>query len=153
MMRRFPAAFVGLAIVMLQRTPVVLSSDALGTEFESVPPELVGKRTWFGLFAADSEAKNAGHRARLQLAQVRFVPRRDAAGTTYRIETTPADAVLLIAALPGLTAGPAVTLIRSVTLSEQSRTVQLQLGSRRYTIRLDTRAPDLCDAVITLASE
>src|SRR5512144_589507 len=141
-MRTLPAFLLGLMLGTIQRTPVVLSGDALDTVFDSVPPELVDRQAWLGLFAAGTGANQNSQGGRLQVARVRFVRRRDEGRPIYRIETTPAGAILLVSGVPGLTSGAAVTLARSVTLSEERRTVQFELSQRRYTIRLETKAAD-----------
>ena len=53
-----------------------------------------------------------------------------------------------------LSRGPALTVSeQSVSLSSQQREAQFALGTSVYTVRLESRAPDLCDAAVTLARD
>ena len=135
-----------------QAGPVILSSDDIGETYADSPAGLRARPTWLGLFIADSGSDEKGHASRLEVTQVSFVPRTTSSGIEYRIVTTPPGAALLISGVPRLSAGPAVTLNRTIDLSADERETEFTLGSQVYRIRLEFREPDYCDAVITLTS-
>ena len=135
---------------LLQAGSAILSSDDIGDSYSDTPPaDLRARPTWLGLFIPDS---GSGHTSRLETTLVSFVPRTTASGIEYRIVTTPPGAAMLISGVPRLSAGPAVTLSRSIDLSADERETEFSLGNQVYRIRLEFREPNYCDAVITLTS-
>ena len=135
-----------------QAGPVILSSDDIGETYADSPAGLRARPTWLGLFITDSGSGEKGHASRLEATQVSFVPRTTSSGIEYRIVTTPPGASLLISGVPRLSAGPAVTLGRTIGLSADERETEFSLGGQVYRVRLEFREPDYCDAVITLTS-
>jgi hypothetical protein len=139
---------------LLQAGPAILSSDDIGDNYyAAAPADLLGRKTWLGLFIGGTESSEKGRESRLQVAQVSFVARKESGSTIYRIVTTPPDAALLISGVPRVSAGAAVTLGRSIDLWAEKRETKFRLGNRLYTIRLEFAQPSYCDAVITLTSD
>ena len=138
---------------LLQAGPAILSSDDIGDNYSDAPPaDLRARPTWLGLFITDTGSGERGRASRLETTQVSFVPRTTSSGIVYRIVTTPPDAVLLISGVPSVSAGPAVTLGRSIDLWADERETEFSLGNGVYRIRLEFKEPHYCDAVITLTS-
>jgi hypothetical protein len=138
---------------LLQAGPAILSSDDIGDNYSDTPPaDLRARPTWLGLFITDTGADEKGRASRLEATQVGYVPRTTSSGIVYRIVTTPPGAALLISGVPSVSAGPAVTLGRSIDLSADTRETEFSLGNRVYRIRLEFKEPHYCDAVITFTS-
>ena len=135
-----------------QARPVILSSDDIVETYADSPADLRARPTWLGLFITDSGSGEKGHASRLEATQVSFVAQTTSSGVVYRIVTIPPGAALLISGVPRLSAGPAVTLGRSITLWADERETEFSLDNRVYRIRLEFKEPDYCDAVITLTS-
>jgi hypothetical protein len=135
-----------------QAGPAILSSDDIGDTYADSPADLRARPTWLGLFMTDSGPGEKGHASRLETTEVSFVPRTTSSGIEYRIVTTPPGAALLISGVPHLSAGPSVTLGRTIDLSADERETEFSLGNQVYRVRLEFREPDYCDAVITLTS-
>lgn len=145
--------FIALFVGLLQARPVILSADDIGDYSDDAPAALVGEKSWLGLFIVGSQAQEGQRESRLGAVRVTFVARRDAGRTTFQMVTTPAGASLLIAGLPRVSAGPAVTAGRFITLGSDQREAAFKLGERSYGVRLASKQADLCDGTITLSSE
>jgi hypothetical protein len=142
---------VAVALVaLLQVAPVILSSADIGDNYEAPPAEVREQSTWLGLFIKEGTADQK-RESRLAVTRVRFVPRNEAGTPVYRLVTTPPDATLLLAGVPRLSEGTAITVGQQIDLGGETRESKFWLGSRQYTIRLDSREPNYCDAVIVLA--
>ncbi|HXW06903.1 MAG TPA: hypothetical protein VD833_16850 [Vicinamibacterales bacterium] len=138
-------------VAVLQAGPVILSSDDIGDNYyDAVPAELRQQITWLGLFIKEPKADENTAESRLEAAQVGFAPHKAAGTTVYRLVTTPQGAELLIAGVPGLSAGAATTADRFIDLGGEKRTADIRLGTRLYRIRLHSEDPNYCDAVIVL---
>jgi len=136
---------------LLQAAPIILSDDDLGDNYyDAAPADLLGRKSWLGLFIGKEESRENARESRLQVTQVRLVPRKESGSTIYRVVTTPPDATLLISGVPGVSAGAAVTLGRSIDLSSEKREAEFRFGNDVYRIRLVSAEPSYCDAVITL---
>jgi hypothetical protein len=143
---------VAVALVaLLQVGPVILSSADIGDNYYDAPPaEVREQSTWLGLFIKEGTADQK-RESRLEVTRVRFVPRNEAGTTVYRLVTSPPDAALLLAGVPRLSEGAATTVGQQIDLGAETRETELWLGSRQYTIRLDSKEPNYCDAAIVLA--
>ena len=78
---------------------------------------------------------------------------RSEKSTVYRLVTTPPGAELLLSGVPGLSAGAAITAGQDIDLGGEKREAELWLGRRQYRIRLDSKDPNYCDAVVTLTHD
>ena len=141
------AALIGL----LQVGPVILSSGDIGDNYYDAPPPVVREQTtWLGLFIKGGTSDQQTRESHLEVTRVRFVPRKESGPTVYRLVTAPPGAVLLLSGVPRLSAGAAITVSQDIDLGGEKREGEFWLGSRRYRIRLDSKEPNYCDAVITL---
>jgi len=95
---------------LVQADPFILSRGDIGDNYYVVPADLFGPKTWLGLFITGTESRVEGRESRLRVTRVRVVTRRESGQTIYRIVTTPPDASLLVSAVPGVSAGPVVTV-------------------------------------------
>lgn len=140
---------VAVALVaLLQVGPVILSSADIGDNYYDAPPaEVREQSTWLGLFIKEGKADQK-RESRLEVTRVEFVPRNEAGTTVYRLVTSPPDAAFLLSGVPRLSEGAATTVGQQIDLGGETRETELWLGSRQYTIRLDSK--DDCDAVIVL---
>lgn len=153
-MKVLSAICAAVMVGLVQAEPIILSSDDIGDNYhDAAPAELLGRKMWLGLFITDTASQGKRPESHLKVARVRVVPRSESGRTMYRIVTTPPNASLLFSAVPGISVGPVVTLGRFIDLGEQRREAEFRLGNRLYAIRLASTEPDLCDAVITLASD
>jgi hypothetical protein len=142
-----PAALIGL----LQVGPVILSRGDIGDNYYDAPPAVIREQTtWLGLFIKEGKSDQKARESRLEATRVRFVPRKEPGPTVYRLVTTPPGAALLLSGVPRLSAGAAITVSQDIDLWAEKREAEFWLGSWRYSIRLDSKEPNFCDAVITL---
>jgi hypothetical protein len=142
-----PVALIGL----LQVGPVILSSGDIGDNYYDAPPVVVREQTtWLGLFIKEGKSDQKTRESHLEVTRVRFVPRKESGTTVYRLVTTPPGAALLLSGVPRLSAGAAVTVSQDIDLGAEKREAEFRVGSRRYMIRLDSKEPNYCDAVIIL---
>lgn len=137
---------------LVQSDPIILSRDDIGDNYYVVPADFLGPKMWLGLFITGTESQVEGRESHLRVARVRVVTRRESGQTIYRIVTTPPDASLLVSAVPGVSAGPVVTVGVFIDLGSEKLDAEFRLGKQLYTIRLDSTVPDHCDGVITLTS-
>jgi hypothetical protein len=142
-----PAALIGL----LQVGPVILSSDDIGDNYYDAPPAVIREQTaWLGLFIKDGKSDQKARESRLEVTRVRFVPRKEPGTRVYRLVTAPPGAALLLSGVPRLSAGEVITVSQGIDLGAGKREAEFWLGSRRYKLRLDSKEPNYCDAVIIL---
>ena len=136
---------------LLQAGPAILCSDDIGDNYDDGPPAMLGEqRTWLGLFIKEAKSDQKTSESRLEVTRVSFVPREESGTTVYRLVTTPPGAALLLSGVPRLSAGAATTLGQFIDLGTEKPEAEFRLGSRLYRIRLHSRKPDYCDAVIIL---
>ena len=133
-------AQVGLAAA----EPIVLSSSDIADGYDEMPRDLIGRKTWLGLYVTRAES-------RVKTTRVEVVARKENSQAIYKIITNPPNAELLFSEVPAVSAGAAVTVGRYVDLWEQEREAEFRLGKHVYRVRLESTQPDLCDAVITLS--
>ena len=133
-------ALVGLAAA----EPIILSSSDIGDAYDQMPRDLIGRKTWLGLYIT-------GAKSRVAAARVEVVARKENSQTIYRISTNPPNAELLLSEVPTVSAGPAVTVGNPVDLWTQEREAEFKLGKHVYKVRLESAQSDLCDAVVTLS--
>jgi hypothetical protein len=148
----FRLMVVAMALIgLLQVGPVILSSGDIGDNDYDAPPPVVGEQTtWLGLFIKQGTSGQKTRESHLEVTRVRFVPRKESGPTVYRLVTTPPGAALLLSGVPRLSAGAAITVSQAIDLGGETRDAELWLGRRRYRIRLDSKEPNYCDAVIIL---
>ncbi len=125
-------------------SPVVLFPDDMQDEFDDLPefaaqPSL----SWVGLY---EDAAGASIRP----TRISIV-RREGASGPYRIVANPPDALFLVAAVPSVVAGPAVTAARNLPLGPDARQVEFMLGTQQAVVRWASSLADGCDATITLS--
>jgi hypothetical protein len=124
-------------------TPVILFADDLQGEFEEIPAYAAQPAAaWVGLYEDTSGAK-------LRTARVSAV--RGAGSGPFRVDADPPDALILIAAVPALVPGAAVTVARNLSLGPESRQVVLMLGSQQAVVSWKSAVGDGCDAEITFS--
>jgi hypothetical protein len=143
---------VAVALVgLLQAGPVILSSDDIGNNYYDAPPAVLREQTtWLGLFIREAKSDQRTRESRLEVTRVSFAPRKESGTTVYRLVTTPPGAALLLSGVPRLSAGAATTLSQFIDLGGEKREAEFRLGSRPYRIRLQSKEPNYCDAVIIL---
>jgi len=108
------------------------------------------RAAWLGLFIKEGNPERKTRESRLEVTRVSFAPRKESGTTVYRLVTTPPGAALLLSGVTRLSAGSAMTVSQDIDLGAETRKAEFWVGSRRYTIRLDSKDPDYCDAVIIL---
>lgn len=139
-------ALVGL----LQAGPVILSSDDIGDNYYDAPPTVILDRaTWLGLFIKEGKSDQKTPESHLAVTNVSFARRQEPGPPVYRLVTNPPGAHLLLSGVPRLSPGPVTTLGR-VNFGGETREAELRLSGRQYRIRLDSKEPNYCDAVIIL---
>src|SRR5918996_5313001 len=139
--------FIGL----LQAGPVILSSGDIGDNYYDAPPAVILERTtWLGLFIEEGTRDQKTRESQLAVTRVSFALRKEPGPTAYRLVTTPPGAQLLLSGVPRLSAGAAITVSQHIDLGGNRREAELWVGTRHYRIRLDSKEPNYCDAVITL---
>jgi hypothetical protein len=135
--RRLLATICLLALVCLAAAqPIILSSSDIADNYDEIPRDLIGRKTWLGLYVTRGES-------RVEAARVEVV-----AG---RIVTNPPSAQMLFSEVPAVSAGAAVTVGGNVDLGPPEREAEFRLGKHVYRVRLESAQADLCDAVITLS--
>jgi hypothetical protein len=140
-------ALVGL----LQAGPVILSSDDIGDNYYDAPPAVILDRTtWLGLFIKEGKSDQKTHESHLAVTSVSFALRKEPGPTVYRLVTSPAGADLLLSGVSVLSPGPVTTLGQFIDFGGETREAEFRLSSRQYRIRLDSKEPNYCDAVIIL---
>lgn len=148
------AALIGVALVVgvAQSAPVVLSSDDIGDDYEEAPESLAPARSWLGLFITGTKSGEGPAQSQVAAAAVRFV-RSGEPGGGLKMETTPAKATLLVSGVRHVAPGPAITAAQFLDLGHEQPAAQVKLGERLYIVRLISREPGYCDAVVSLTSE
>ena len=150
---RMLAAIAGALILGLaQAKPIALPKEDIGDNYGEPPEDLRAVTSWIGLFTAQGSSADQRGQSRLAPARVRFVKSSDPAGV-WELKTTPPNATLLISGVHNVAPGPAVTVTESERLDQGKPEVRMRLGQRLYTLRLISRDPEQCDAVISLASD
>jgi len=140
-------AVVGL----FQSGPVILTSGDIGDNYYDAPPAVILERTtWLGLFAKEGKSDQKTRESHLAVTRVSFALRREPGPTVYRLVTNPPGADLLLSGVPQLSPGPVTTLGQFIDFGGDTREADFRLGSRQYQIRLDSKEPNYCDAVIVL---
>jgi hypothetical protein len=140
-------ALVGL----LQAGPVILSSDDIGDNYYDAPPAVIlARTTWLGLFIKEGKSDKKTHESYLAVTSVSFALRKELGPTVYRLVTSPAGADLLLSGVSRLSPGPVTTLGQFIDFGGETREAEFRLSSRQYRIRLDSKEPNYCDAVIIL---
>lgn len=156
-LRLFEMVLAVLAGVFLARGwqgPVILLPDQIAGEwYDEIPGEVLGVREWMGLFPGDSpgDTTASGSRFHLSPADVRFAPFAGAPTPTWRVQTAPQGARMLLAGVPALESGPVVRVGGERYLWRDRPEVEYLLGGRTWTIRLEG-TPETCDAVIRIES-
>jgi hypothetical protein len=135
---------------LLQAAPVILSSDDIGNNYYDAPPvQITARATWLGLFI-NKETSEQRVESRLAVTRVSFASQKDSGSTVYHLLTNPPGAELLLSGVPRLSPGPVTTLGQPVDFGGDTREAEYRLRSRSYRIRLVSKEPNYCDAVITL---
>ena len=144
---RVAALICLLASSIVQTTPIVLSHADIGDNYYDEPPtDLRAVRSWVGLYV-----DKAGG-SRLAPARVRFVKKKDDPAGASTLQTAPANAVVLVSGIRNIVPGPAITAAQSLSFWQEKSEAQISLRNRLYTIRLISREPNYCDAVLSLTS-
>jgi hypothetical protein len=142
-----PATLIGLP----QVGPVILSSGDIGDNYYDAPPAVVREQTtWLGLFIKEGTSDQKTRESHLAVTSVSFAPRKEPGPTVYRLVTSPAGADLLLSGVSRLSPGPVTTLGQFIDFGGETREAEFRLSSRQYRIRLDSKEPNYCDAVIIL---
>ena len=143
-----------MLIGLLQAGPVILSGDDIGDNYYDAPPTVILERTtWLGLFIEEGKPDRKTRKSHLAVTRVSFALQKEPGPTSYRLVTTPRGAELLLSGVPRLSAGAVITVNQDLDLGGQKREAELWLGRRQYRIRLDSKEPNYCDAVITLTHD
>lgn len=143
-----------MLIGLLQAGPVILSSGDIGDNYYDAPPAVILERTaWLGLFIEEGKPGEKTRPSHLAVTRVTFALRKEPGPTSYRLVTAPRGAELLFSGVPRLSAGKAITVTQEIDLGGDKREADVSLGSRRYRIRLDSKEPNHCDAVVTLSQD
>jgi hypothetical protein len=151
-MRVLTTVAAALVMGLAQSGPVVLSRDDIGDHYDKHPDDLRSTKGWLGLFITEDRPGGQHGESRIAMARVRFVKSGEPNGG-LKMETTPPNATLLVSGVRRVLPGPAITVVQSVELSHEEPEVQIRFRDRLYTIRLLSREPDYCDAVISLTSD
>jgi hypothetical protein len=146
---------VAVALIgLLQVGPVILSSGDIGDNYYDTPPAVILERTtWLGLFIEKGKPDEKTRGWHLAVTRVSFTQRKEPGPTVYRLVTTPPGAELLLSGVPGLSAGAAITVGQDIDLGGEKREAELWVGRRQYRIRLVSKDPNYCDAVVTLTHD
>lgn len=148
------AVLVGVFLALGWQGPVILLPDQIAGEwYDEIPGELLGTQEWLGLFAdsATGDTTASVNLFRFSPAEVRFTPVPDAPIPTWRLQTAPQGARMLLAGVPALEPGPVVRVGGERYLWRDRPEVEYLLGGRTWTIRLEG-TPETCDAVIRIES-
>jgi hypothetical protein len=148
------AALIGVALVVgvAQSASVVLSSDDIGDTYDEAPEGLGATKLWLGLFIAGTKPAEERGQSRVSVAAVRFVKSGEPGGG-LKMETTPPKATLLVSGVRNIAPGPAITAAQFVDLWHEEPEAHITLGERQYIVRLISRDPGYCDAVVSLTWE
>ncbi len=149
-----PALLVGVLLAQGWQGPVILLPDPIAGEwYDEVPGELLGAGEWLGLFAGNAPGDSipSGNQFRLSPAEVRFTPVPDAPIPTWRLQTAPQGARMLLYGVPALEPGPVVGVGGQRYLWRDRPEVEYHLGGRTWTVRLQGN-PETCDAVVLVES-
>jgi hypothetical protein len=138
-------------IGLFQAGPVILSSGDIGDNYYDAPPAVILERTvWLGLFIEEGKPDQKTRPSHLAVTRVSFALRKEPGPTVYRLVTNPPGADLLLSGVPQLSPGPVTTLGQFIDFGGETREANFRLGSRQYQLRLDSKEPNYCDAVIVL---
>lgn len=149
---RVPCLVLSLALIAAAQrsTPVILTSDDIHQPYHDAPPQGVSSdRRWLGLFLRDTGGEQGPVASQLQRTTIKLVSHANR--PVHNIVATPSTPVLLLSGVPRLTPGPAITVSQHGDLRNQLQ-LRYALGTAMYELRLETIAPDLCDAVVVLRS-
>lgn len=132
-------------ICLVADDPVILTADDIADGFyDDVPSDLMGREDWLALYVSEANS-------RLAATPVAFTQIGDADNPEYEIITTPPNAILLLAGVPGLTPGEVTTVTRwPSSLSADEPVALFEFGALDYSVRLSTADPTLCDVSIAL---
>ena len=140
-------ALVGL----LQAGPMILAPADIGDNYYDAPPAaILEQATWLGLFIEGEKSDQMTRESHLAVTSVSFALRQEPGPTVYRLVTSPPGADMLLSGVPGLSPGPVKTVGQSIDFGGETREAEFRLGTRQYRIRLDSKKPNYCDAVIIL---
>ncbi|MEW6322977.1 MAG: hypothetical protein AB1635_18060 [Acidobacteriota bacterium] len=141
------AAVAGL----LQPGPAVVTWADLRSE-NSAFGSLRDRTHWLGLFLTGEDTADGGDASLLRPVRVRVVrggDNRFDGRRAYRLDVQPEAPTLLVAGIPGVSAGPAVTLAFEEELRLPER---FSFGGRSYALRR-LRGPSECGLVVALESD
>jgi hypothetical protein len=107
-------------------------------------PTIVQGRDWLGLRVFEDSSRVE----RVEAAWVGSVEFED---SVFTLSVRPEGMSLLVAGVPQVHVGPAVTLTRFEQAVDSGADLSFVLGPRSYTLSLGGEAPDGCDATVTLS--
>lgn len=136
-----------IAVVGLTRqqpSGTVLTASDIQDPHLGRRPVVVEGRSWLGL-----EVSEGG--SRLEPVEVRWIGTLEFDDSVFTLSVTPDGPTLIVADVPRLSVGPAVTSSRYEEGLSSGTPLSFVLGPRTYTVELRGTAPAMCDATVTLS--
>ena len=145
-MRLALCAAVLIGIVALaegQTNGTVLTSSEIQEPHRMRRPVAVEARNWLGLRILEDGS-------RVERVQVSWTGSVGPEDSVFTLSVEPPAPALLLADVPQVSVGPAVTLNQYELPLSSGAPLSFVLGSYHYTLALNGTAPTLCDATVTI---
>lgn len=141
---RCAAALIVVGAAGRQTNGTVFTESDIQTSHLIRRPAVVEGREWLGL-----QVFKGG--SRLEQVDVHWVGSLNFEDSLFTLSVQPGAPAFIVADVPQLSAGPAVTLSRYEETLSSRVPLHFVVGSRAYSVELTGTSPTMCDAAVTLS--